>query len=94
MVKSSLKANLQIGDNSNVSQMLEIVFVQGKKKWKNEIDCTVFIAIFNTISVILAARTPIYVFLESFLPIFHTILLPSHWLLFQITIIETAFRQL
>ena len=51
----------------------------------------VFNAVFNKyFSYIAAASAPIHAFLEFFLPVLRTILFPSHWLLFHITIDETT----
>ena len=38
------------------------------------------------------ASTPAQALLEFFLPVYHTILFPSHWLLSHITITETMDR--
>ena len=41
-------------------------------------------------SYIAAASAPIHAFLQFFLPVLRTIFFPSHWLLSQITIVETT----
>ena len=38
------------------------------------------------------ASAPVKAFLEFFLPVYHTILFPSHWLLSHIAITETMDR--
>ena len=60
--------------------------------WDWFIDCRVFNAVFNSISVI--SRWPVHLSMLSwssfFQPVLCTRFFPSHWMLSQITIVETT----
>ena len=49
----------------------------------------VYVAFFNSMSIIASASAPIDAFLEFLKPVLCTILFLSHWLLSHITIVET-----